>query len=99
MNRVSAIIALLLSGVIGAQAAAAARPQRHAAHIPACLARQRAMLTPLDPYGGYLPPNAPPLMQQIINPALDVIRSRCLPEYHGPPEYQWNPATGSYELQ
>jgi len=98
MNRVSVIIIVLLSGVVGVQAAAA-RPQRHAAHIPACLARQRAMLAPLDRYGGYLPPNAPALMQQIINPALDVIRSRCLPEYHGPPEYQWNPATGSYELE
>jgi hypothetical protein len=98
MNRAIIVTAVLLSGVIGVQAAAA-RPRHHAAHVPSCLARQRAMLTPLDGYGGYLPSNAPALMQQIIHPMLDVIRTRCLPEYHGPLQYQWNAATGSYELE
>ena len=51
------------------------------AHVPGCLARQRAMLTPLDEYGGYLPGNAPGLMREIVNPMLDVIRTRCLPTY------------------
>ena len=98
MNRAIIVTVLVLSGVISVQTAAA-KPQRHAAHVPACLARQRAMLTPLDRSGGYLPSNAPALMQQIINPMLDVIRTRCLPEYHGPSQYQWNAATGSYELE
>jgi hypothetical protein len=40
--------------------------------------------------GGYLPPSAPALMQQIMNPMLDVIRTRCLPAYKGPPDAGWD---------
>ena len=58
---------------------------RHA-RVSGCLARQRAMLAPLDRYGGYLPGNAPGLMREIVNPMLDVIRTRCLPAYNGPPQ-------------
>jgi len=87
------IIAAVLAGVMCAEGAAAA-PQRHV-RIPSCLARQRAMLTPLDRYGGYVPPNAPALMQQLINPMLDAVRTRCFPVYHDRPVF--NPVTGNYE--
>jgi hypothetical protein len=75
--------------VVGGQAANA-KPRRHTAHVSACLARQRASIATLDRYGGYLPPNAPALMQQIMNPMLDVIRTRCLPTYKGPPDAGWD---------
>ena len=72
------VTAALLAGVVGGQAANA-KPQRHTAHVSACLARQRASIATLDRYGGYLPPNGPAFMKQIMNPILDVIRTRCLP--------------------
>jgi hypothetical protein len=79
----------LLGALPSAQAAT-----RHA-RIPSCLARQRAMLTPLDRYGGYAPPNAPALVQQLVNPMLDAVRTRCYPVYRDRPVF--NPVTNSYE--
>lgn len=85
MRRAIIMTAILLGGVVSVQAAA---PHRHAARPStnqSCLARQRAMLAPLDRYGGHLPPSAPALMQAIMGPVLHTIRTRCLPAYHGPP--------------
>lgn len=81
------------AALLGALSSAQAAPRT--ARIPSCLARQRAMLTPLDRYGGYVPPNAPAVMQQIINPMLDAVRTRCFPVYYGRSEF--NPVTGNYE--
>ena len=81
--------AALLAGAIGGPAASA-MPLHHTAPLSACLARQRADIAGLDRYGGYLPSTAPALMQQIMNPMLDVIRTRCLPTYNGPPEAGWD---------
>ena len=83
MKRTVVIIAALLNGAFAAQAAPA-RPHQHVARVSSCLTRQRADLAPLAPYGGYLPGNAPALMQQIMNPMLDVIRTRCLPRTNAP---------------
>jgi hypothetical protein len=79
----------LLACVVGGPAANAMPPHR-TAHLSECLARQRADISGLDRYGGYLPSNAPALMQQIMNPMLDVIRTRCLPTYDGPPDAGWD---------
>jgi len=87
MWRSITIACVVLAGAFAAQAADA-KPKRHGhgAGVSACLARQRASIAPLDRYGGYLPGNAPALMQAIINPILDTIRTRCLPTYNGPPQ-------------
>ena len=89
MKRAIVVTAVLLSGVLCVQAAAA-KPQPHVAGVSNCIARQRAMLAPLDRYGGNLPPSAPALMQQIMGPVLHTIRTRCLPAYHGPASVEWN---------
>ena len=38
---------------------------------------------PLDRYGGYLPSFAPAMMQQMMNPVFDRMRTQCMPAYHG----------------
>jgi hypothetical protein len=91
MKRTIVIVAALLGTLSSVQAT----PRTAHARVPGCLARQRAMLTPLDRYGGYVPPNAPALMQQIINPMLDAVRTRCYPVYRDRPVF--NPVTNSYE--
>jgi hypothetical protein len=77
MKRSVILVSIALLGGLGMQAADAA-PLRHA-HISACMARQRADLAPLDSYGGTLPAFAPAIMQQIMNPVIHNIRTRCMP--------------------
>jgi hypothetical protein len=89
MKRAIIIGVVWLAGALGGPAANAMAPH-HSAHFSACLARQRADIAGLDRYGGYLPSYAPALMQQIMNPMLDVIRTRCLPTYNGPPDAGWD---------
>jgi len=89
MKRVMIVTVALLASALAAQAAPHKTPRRvaHAVtHVSACVARQRAMLAPLDRYGGGLPPNAPALMQAMMRPVLHTIRTRCLPRYNGPPD-------------
>lgn len=81
--------------LLGALSSAQATPRTAHARVPGCLARQRAMLTPLDQYGGYAPTNAPALVQQMVNPMLDAVRTRCYPVYRDRPVF--NPVTNSYE--
>ncbi len=86
MKRFVDFTAVVLAAGIGMQAADA-MPR---GHVSACLARQRADLAPLDRYGGVLPAFAPALMQQIMNPALHEIRTRCLPLAHDDAQAGWD---------
>ena len=74
----TAIIAttILLGSVLTAQAAPL-RAHQHVAQVSSCVARQRAELAPLG--GGYPPSFAPAPYQQIMNQALDNMRTRCMP--------------------
>jgi hypothetical protein len=88
MKRAAIVTVALLAGALAAQAAPHKAPRRvaHVNHVSACVARQRAMLAPLDRYGGNLPPNVPAFAQAMIAPVLHTIRTRCLPRYNGPPD-------------
>jgi hypothetical protein len=91
MKRTIVVAAALLQAVLGAQAAPL-KSHQHVARISRCIAEQRASLAPLDRYGGYLPPNAPALMQQIMNPIIATMRTRCLPRSNSPapPDAGWD---------
>jgi hypothetical protein len=82
------IVSIVIAGCIGMQTADA-MPVHHA-HVSGCLARQRVDIAPLDRYGGYLPSFAPALMQQMMNPVLDDIRTRYMPISHGAPDADWD---------
>jgi hypothetical protein len=98
MKRFAIICAALLGAVSSAHATPHKAPVR-TAHVSSCIARQRAALAPLDQYGGHLPTMAPALMQEIMNPLIDRMRVHCLPPGKTPPDYAWDAATGTDELQ
>jgi hypothetical protein len=72
------VTTILLGSVLTAQAAPL-KTHRHVAQVSSCVAQQRAELAPLDGYGGYPPSFAPAPFQQIMNQALDNMRTRCMP--------------------
>jgi hypothetical protein len=88
MKRPILIASLALAGGLMAQAADA-MPVHHA-HVSGCIARQRADIAPLDRYGGYLPSFAPAMMQQMMNPVFDRMRTQCMPAYHGDGDTGWD---------
>jgi hypothetical protein len=88
---------IIFAALLGTVASAHATPRT--AHVSRCIAEQRAALAPLDQYGGHIPSIAPSVMQQIMNPIIDRMRVHCFPRSYTPSTYQWNVATGNYELQ
>ncbi len=88
---------IVIAALLGTAASVHATPRT--THVSRCIAEQRAALAPLDQYGGHVPSNAPAIMQQIMNPLIDRMRVHCFPRSNTPANYQWNPATGNYELQ
>ena len=88
MKRVLVVTGVLLSGMLGAQAAPL-KAQHSVASSQAkqaCVARQRAAIAPYYAHGGdaLIPGGLPPIVRNVIDEAMHDMATRCLPRSRRP---------------